>query len=323
MARFLAALCLAVLVGFGAARAQPYPSRPITIVVPFPAGGATDPLARVLAEHMKVTLGQPIVVENVAGAGGSIGTGRVARAAPDGYTLSIGHTGTHVFNGATLNLQFDVVSDFEPISPLANTPQWIIAKSALPPANLKELIAWLKANPDTATAATVGVGGGATIAGVYFQKATGTSFQFVPYRGGGPAIQALVAGQVDFMFDQSANSFAQVRSGQVKVYAVLAKQRWTLAPDVPTADEAGLPGIHIAFWHGLWAPKGTPKEITAKLNAAVQAALADATVRQRFAALGQEAWPAGQQTPDVLAAHQKAEIEKWWPVIKAAGIKAE
>ena len=218
-------------------------------------------MARILAEHMKNTLGQTIVIENLAGAGGSLGTGKVVRSAPDGYTLSIGHTGTHVFNGATLTLNYDVMKDLEPITLIANTPQWIIAKKSLAPTNLQELVAYLKANPDKVTAATVGVGGGATIAGVYFQKLTGTSFQFVPYRGGAPAIQDLVAGQVDIMFDQSANSFAQVKSSQVKVYAVLAKDRWALAPDVPTTDQAGFPGIHIAYWHGLWAPKGTPKEI--------------------------------------------------------------
>ena len=306
-----------------AAQAQTYPTRPITLVVPFPAGGATDPLARVLIEHMKTTLGQPIVIENVTGAGGSIGTGRVARATPDGYTLVIGHTGTHVFNGATLTLNHDLINDFEPVALLANTPQWIIAKKTLAPTSLKELVAYLKANPDKVTAATVGVGGGSTIAGVYFQKVTGTTFQFVPYRGGGPAMQDLVAGQVDIMFDQSANSFVQVKGGQAKVYAVLAKQRWSLAPEVPTSDESGFPGIYISYWHGLWAPKGTPKDVIAKLAAAAQAALADATVRQRFAAIGQEIWPLEQQTPQALAAQQKAEIEKWWPIIKAAGIKAQ
>ena len=305
------------------AQAQTYPSRPITIVVPFPAGGATDPLARIIAEHMKNTLGQTIVIENIAGAGGSLGVGKVARAAPDGYTIAIGHTGTHVFNGATLTLNYDVMKDFEPIALIANTPQWIIAKKALPPTNLKELVAYLKANPDKVTAATVGVGGGSTIAGVYFQKATGTTFPFVPYRGGAPAIQDLVAGQVDIMFDQSANSFAQVRSGQVKAYAVLAKTRWSAAPDIPTADESGFPGIHIAYWHGLWAPKGTPKDVIARLNAAAQAALADATVQQRFKAIGQDLWPRSQQTPQALMAQQKTEIEKWWPIITAAGIKAQ
>jgi tripartite-type tricarboxylate transporter receptor subunit TctC len=319
----LAAGAAALLAMSHIARAQTYPSRPITLVVPFPAGGATDPLARVLVEHMKGTLGQTIVIENVAGAGGSLGVGRVARAAPDGYTLSIGHTGTHVFNGATLNLQYDVMKDFEPIALLANTPQWIIARKTLPPSNLGELVAYLKANPGKASVATVGIGGGGHIAGTYFKQVTGTSFQFVPYRGGAPAIQDLVAGQVDLMFDQSANSFAQVRSGQVKVYAVLARQRWSLAPDVPTADEAGYPGIYIAYWHGLWAPKGTPKDVISKLTSAVQAALDDATVQQRFAVIGQEVWPREQRTPEALAIQQKAEIEKWWPVIKTAGIKAE
>jgi tripartite-type tricarboxylate transporter receptor subunit TctC len=315
---------LAVLaVSIASVAAQTYPSRPITIIVPFPAGGATDPLARVLAEHMKGTLGQSVIIENVAGAGGSIGTGRVARAAPDGYTISIGHWGTHALNGATYTLAYDVVKDFEPVSLLANTPQWIIAKKALPPTDLKGLVDWLKANPGKASAGTVGAAGAPQIAGMYFQKSTGTRFQFVPYRGGAPAIQDLVAGQIDLMFDQSANSFAQVRSGQVKVYAVLAKARWSAAPEVPTIDEAGFPGLHVAYWHGMWVPKGTSKDIIARLNKAVVEALADPVVRQRFRDIGQDIWPREQQTPESLAAHQRAEIEKWWPIVKAAGIKAE
>jgi len=313
----------ALVAGLVTAHAQSFPSRPITMIVPFPAGGATDPLARILVEHMRGTLGQTIVVENVAGAGGSIGVGRVARATPDGYTLSIGHWGTHALNGATYTLPYDVVKDFEPIALIANTPQWVIAKKTLQPANLQELVAFLKANPDKVTAATVGGAGAPQIAGIYFQRATGTQFPFVPYRGGAPAIQDLVAGQVDIMFDQSANSFQYVRGGQVKVYAVLAKARWSAAPEVPTADEEGFPGLHSAYWHGLWAPKGTPKDVIATLTRAVQAALADATVRERFAAIGQDIWPVEQQTPEALAAHQKAEIEKWWPIVQAAGIKAQ
>jgi tripartite-type tricarboxylate transporter receptor subunit TctC len=323
MNKLLLAAVLATLSTFGSASAQTYPARPITIIVPFPAGGATDPLARVLAEHMKQTLGQPVIVENVPGAGGTIGTGRVARATPDGYTMSIGHWGTHALNGATYALSYDVLKDFEPVSLLANTPQWIIAKKALPPTNLKELVAWLKANPDKASAGTVGAAGGAQISGIYFQKNTGTRFQFVPYRGGAPAIQDLVAGQIDLMFDQSANSLAQVRSDQVKAYAVLAKSRWSAAPDIPTIDEAGFPGLYVSYWHGLWVPKGTPKEVIAKLNDAVVRALADPVVRQRFRDIGQDIWPREQQTPEALAAHQSAEIEKWWPIIKAANIKAE
>jgi tripartite-type tricarboxylate transporter receptor subunit TctC len=310
-----------------AATAQAYPTRPITIVVPYPAGGPTDTLARILAEHVRISLGQPLIIENVSGAGGSIGVGRVARAAPDGYTISIGHWQTHVLNGASYQLQYDVVKDFEPVSLLADTPQWIVARKTLPAKDLKELIAWLKENPGKATAGTVGVGGGPEITGIYFQnriyfqKMTGTSFLFVPYRGGAPLNQDMLAGQIDFGFGQAASTFVHVRNGNLKAYAVMAKTRWAAAPDVPTIDEAGVPGLYASFWHGLWVPKGTPKEAIAKLNSAVRAALADATVRQRFAE--QDIPPREQQTPEALAAQQKAEIEKWWPIVKAAGIKAE
>jgi tripartite-type tricarboxylate transporter receptor subunit TctC len=323
LTRRLYIAAFAVLAGIASAAAQTYPSRPITVIVPFPPGGASDTLTRVLIEHMKGSLGQPLIIENVAGAGGGIGGARVARAAPDGYTLGIGHWGTHVVIAATSTLQYDVATAFEPVALLANTPQWIIAKKNFPARDLKEMIAWLKANPHKASAATVGVAGAGHVAGVYFQNHTGTRFQFVPYRGGGPAIQDLVAGHVDLMFDQSANSFVQVRGGQVNVYAVMAKNRWALAPDVPTVDEAGAAGLYTSFWHGLWAPKGTSGDVVAKLSGAVMAALADANVRQRFADIGQEIWPVEQQTPDALAAHHKAEIAKWWPIIKASGLRAQ
>jgi len=303
-------------------RAQTYPSRPITIVVPYPAGGPTDTLARILAEHMRTSLGQTVIIENVSGAGGSIGVGRVARSAPDGYTVSIGHWQTHVLNGAAYQLQYDVVKDFEPVSLLADTPQWIVARKTFPANDLKEFIAWLKENPGKATAGTVGVGG-PEVTGLYFQKKTGTSFPFVPYRGGAPLNQDLLAGQIDFGFGQAASTFVHVRNGNLKAYAVMAKTRWAAAPDVPTIDEAGVSGLYASFWHGLWVPKGTPKEIVVKLNAAVQAALADATVRKRFADQGQDLPPLEQQTQDALAAKQKAEIEKWWPIIKAANVKGE
>jgi tripartite-type tricarboxylate transporter receptor subunit TctC len=305
-----------------AARAQAYPSRPITIVVPFPAGGPTDTLARILAEHMRISLGQPVIIENVSGAGGSIGVGRVARAAPDGYTVSIGHWQTHVLNGASYQLQYDVVKDFEPVSLLADTPQWIVARKTLPAKDLSELIAWLKQNPGKATVGTVGVGG-PEVTGIYFQKKTGTSFQFVPYRGGAPLNQDMLAGHIDFGFGQAASTFVHVRNGNLKVYAVMAQSRWAAAPNILTIDEAGVPGLYASFWHGLWVPKGVPKEIITRLNSAVQAALADATVRQRFADQGQDIPPREQQTPEALAAQQKAEIEKWWPILKAANIKGE
>jgi tripartite-type tricarboxylate transporter receptor subunit TctC len=263
------------------------------------------------------------VIENVAGAGGSIGIGRLARAAPDGYTIGIGQWGTQVVNAVTYALPYDVLHDFEPIALLANTPQLIIARKNFPAANLKELIAWLKANPDKASAATVGAAGGAQVSGVYFQQATGTRFGFVPYRGGAPAMQDLIAGQVDIMFDQAANAVGQVKNGTIKAYAVLTKDRWAALPDVPSIDEAGLPSLHIAYWHGLWAPKGTPPEIIARLNTAVVSALADATVRSRLAEVGQEVWPRDQQTPAALAAYHKAETEKWWPIIRASSLKAE
>ena len=304
------------------AGAQAYPSRPITLIVPFPAGGPTDTLARILAEHMRTTLGQPLIVENVSGAGGNIGVGRAARAAPDGYTLVMGHWQTHVLNGASYKLPYDVVSDFEPVSLLAETPQWIVARKNLPAKDLTELIAWLKENVGKATAGTVGVGG-PEITAIYFQKATGTSFQFVPYRGGAALSQDLVGGQIDISFNNAASTFVQVRSGAIKAYAVMARSRWALAPDVPTIDEAGIPGLYASFWHGLWAPKGTPKEIIAKLNMALRAALADQTVRQRFSEQGQDIPPEDRQTPEALAAQQKAEIEKWWPIMKAANIKVE
>ena len=305
------------------ASGQAYPSRPITMVVPYPAGGPSDTLGRILAEAMRASLGQPVVIENVSGAGGAIGVARVARASPDGYTLSLGHVQTHVINAATQTLQYDVVKDFEPVSLLADTPQWIVARSAFPATSLQEMIAWMKANPGKATAGAVGVGGPTDIAAIYFQKHTGTNFQLVPYRGGAPLVQDLVAGQIDLTFGQAANYLGHVRSGRLKAYAVLAKERWWAAPDVPTMDEAGVPGFYSSFWHGLWVPKGTPKDVIAKLNAAVVEALADAGLGKRFGDIGQEIWPRAQQTPEALAALQKSEIEKWWPIIKAANIKAE
>ena len=305
------------------ARGDSYPSRPITIVVPFPAGGPTDTLGRILAERMTVTLGQSVIIENPTGAAGTIGTGRVARSAPDGYTTILGHWQTHVINGATYTLSFDLVNDFEPISLVADCPVWFIAKAALPPKDLAELIAWLKDNPGKATVGIGGVGGGADVVGTYFQKNTGTRFQFVPYRGAAPMIQDLVAGQIDLTFTQVASALAQVRAGQLKAYAVMSKARWPAAPETPTFDEVGVPGLHASFWHGLWAPRGTPEDIIAKLNAALVEALDDAGVRRRLAEIGQGTWPREQQTPEALAAQQKAEIAKWWPIVKAANIKAE
>jgi len=305
------------------AAAQTYPSHPVTIIAPFPPGGPSDALARILSGPLQDALGQPIVIENVGGAGGTIGVGRAARAAPDGYTLLIGQWSTQVVNPVTYKLDFDIVNSFAPIALLADTPQLIIARKDLPASDVQGLIAWLKANPDQAHAATVGAAGGAQVAGMYFQKVTGTSFGFVPYRGGAPAMQDLMAGRVDLMFDQAANAITQVRAGTIKAFAVMAPERWHLAPDIPSIDESGVAGLHISYWHALFAPKGTPADIIAKINAAVVAALADPAVKERFAAQGQDIWPRQQQTPDALAAFYKSETEKWWPIIKAQGLHAE
>ena len=319
----VAAAFAAILVGATSANAQNYPSRPITIIAPFPAGGPLDTIARIIAEPMREALGQPVLIENVAGAGGNIGTLRVARAEPDGYTVGIGQWSTHVVNPVTYSLQYNVQTDFEPIALLTITPQLIIARKDFPSKDVKDLIAWLKANPDKATAATVGAAGGAQVSAIYFQKETGTSFRFVPYRGGGPAVTDLASGQVDLMFDQAANALGPVRGGTVRAYAVMSKARWPALPGVPAIDESGVPGLYVSYWHGMWAPKGAPKEVVARINAAVMHALADANVKKRLADVGHDIMPREQQTPQALAAYHKAEIEKWWPIVRAAGLKAQ
>jgi len=316
-----AAMFAASLVG--GATAQTYPTRPITIIAPFPAGGPLDGIARVLGESMHASLGQPVVVENVAGAGGNLGIGRLARATPDGYTVGIGQWSTQVVNPVTYSLPYDVLKDFEPVALLTITPQLIIARKDFPAKDIKELVTWLKANPDKATAATVGAAGGAQVSAMYFQQKTGTTFRFVPYRGGGPAILDLMAGRVDLMFDQAANAVGHVRSGSVKAYAVMSKKRWSQLPDVPAIDESGTPGLYVDYWHGMWAPKGTPKPIIAKLNAAIVHALADPAVRKRLAEFGHEVFPADQQSPEALAAYHKAETEKWWPIVRAMNLHAQ
>ena len=313
----------AVLMIVTSAAAQDYPSRPIAMIVPFAAGGPTDVVARILAEGMRASLGQPVLIENVTGAAGSIAVGRVARAAPDGYTLSIGHWSTHVVNGAIYKLPYDLLTDLAPVSLLVSNPQLIVANPKLPATDLKSLVEWIKSNPNKVSAGTAGAGSASHIGGIYFQNFSHTSFLFVPYRGTGPSMQDLISGQIQIMIDQSSNSLPQVRNKLIKAFAVTSKTRLAVAPDIPTVDEAGMPGFYISVWHGLWVPKDTPKPIIAKLAAAVRAAFADPATRKRFLDLGQEIPPVEQQTPEALGAYQKAEIEKWWPLIKAAHIKVE
>jgi tripartite-type tricarboxylate transporter receptor subunit TctC len=292
-------------------------------VVPFSAGGPTDTIGRIMAERMGRSLGQTVVVENTTGAGGSIGVGRVARAAPDGYMLSIGHIGTHVINGAVYQLPFDLLKDLEPVAMIATNPQVIVSKNAVPAKDLRELLAWVKANQEKISIGDGGAGTPGHVSGVYFKNVTATQAQIIHYRGAAPATQDLLSGQIDMMFDQAANSLPQIRAGRMRAYAVTSKTRLAAAPDIPTVDEAGLPGFYMAVWHGIWAPRATPKDVVGRLNSAITDALADPAVRKRLADLGQEIPPREQQTPEALGAHHKAEIEKWWPLIKAAGIKAE
>ena len=305
------------------ARAQAYPTRPITLVAPFPAGGPVDTLARILGEHMRASLGQTVLVENVSGAAGSIGVGRVAHAAPDGYTLSVAQWSTHVANKFIYKLQYDTLGDFQPIALLSSNPGLIVGRKDLPANNLKELIAWMKANQEKAIQGTPGVGGFGHIGGVFFQKVTGTKYQFVPYRGAAPMIQDLLAGRVDMVIDTPTTSIPQIRGGTIKGFAVMSKTRLAAVPDLPTVDEAGTPGLYLLQWNAVWAPKGTPSDIVMKLNKAIVHAMAEPAVRQRLADLGQEIYPPEQQTPEALAKFQKAEIEKWGPIITAANIKAE
>ena len=306
-----------------AAMAEAYPARPVTITVPFAAGGPSDAMARILGEHMSRTLGQAFLIENVTGAGGSIGVGRAVHAPADGYTISFGHLGTHVFNGAIYRLPYDLLTDLTPLALLPSNPMVIVSKKAVPAKTLTELIAWLKANDNKITAGTAGAGSGSHIAGVYFADLAGVNLQYVPYRGTGPALNDLMAGQIDIMVDQTSNSMQQIRAGNIRAYAVSDKKRLLAAPDIPTATEAGLPGFQMVLWSGLWMPKGTSQDVIVKLNAAVVAALADAAVRQRFENLGLELPPRDQGTPQALGALHKAEIAKWWPILKAADIKGE
>jgi tripartite-type tricarboxylate transporter receptor subunit TctC len=301
------------------AAAQVYPWRPVTIVVPYPAGGPADTVGRIMADGMRASLGQPVIIENVGGASGGIGVGRVARAAPDGHTFVLGNWALNVLNGAIFALPYDLLNDFAPVAWLGNEPLLIVAKKAMPANNLKELMTWLKAHPDQVTQGTAGPGSVSHVVGVFFQQETGTRFRFVSYRGLGPAMRDLIAGQIDMVMPTAAIGVPQARAGAIKAYAVTAKRRLAVAPDIPTADEAGLPGFHATNWHALWVPKGTAKDAIA----AVVTALADPAVRSRLGNLGLDITSRAEQTPDALGAHQKAEAEKWWPIIKAANIRAE
>src|SRR5438105_13058849 len=319
----LAAVTALLTLGGIAFAADKFPTHPITIVVPFSAGGPSDAMMRILAERMKVTLGETILVENVTGAGGSIGVGRAVRSPPDGYTISFGHLGTHVANGAIYKLGYDLVTDLEPVVLLPSNPMIIVSKNAVPAKSLKELLEWLKSRPAPAAAGTAGAGSGSHIAGLYFENATGIKLQYVPYRGTGPAMNDLVAGQIDMIVDQLSNSINQVRAGNIRAYAVTDGKRGESAPDIPSTDEAGLPGFHMTLWSGMWVPKGTPRDIVTQLNAAAVDALNDPAVRKQLENLGLQMPPADKLTPQALGAWQQAEIAKWWPIIKAANVKVD
>jgi tripartite-type tricarboxylate transporter receptor subunit TctC len=314
---------LAMLAFTGVAVAEHYPSHPITIIVPFAAGGPSDAMSRILAERMKITLGETILIENVTGAGGSIGVGRAVRSPPDGYTISFGHLGTHAANGAIYKLGYDLVADLEPVVLLPSNPMIIVSKNAVPAKSLKELLAWLKSRPAPPTAGTAGAGSGSHIAGLYFESVSGIKLQYVPYRGTAPAMNDLVAGQIDLIVDQTSNSISQVRAGTIRAYAVTDDKRVESAPDIPTTDEAGLPGFHMTLWSGLWLPKGTPTEIVTRINAAAVEALSDPAVKRQLENLGLQMPPKDQLSPQALGDWQKAEIAKWWPMIKTANVKVD
>jgi tripartite-type tricarboxylate transporter receptor subunit TctC len=324
MRRLLIATAIAAAVQIApAALAQNYPSRPITLVVPLSVGGSTDVIGRIIAQGMGEALGQTIVVENTTGAGGTIGEGRISRATPDGYTIGIGQWGTNVATGAIYKLPYDLMKDFEPIGLIATQPFFIVARKTMPANNLKELLAYLRQNGDKMNVGNSGIGSPSHVSAILFEKAAGVKLTMVPYRGAGDSTTALLAGQIDVMLNTPALSVSQMKAGAIKVYAVTAKQRIALAPDVPTTDEAGLPGFYFSFWHALWAPKGTPKPIIDKLNAALKTALANPATRKKLIDLAQEIFPVDEQSPEALRKFQQAEIDKWWPIIKEAGIKAQ
>jgi tripartite-type tricarboxylate transporter receptor subunit TctC len=314
------ALVIFSVASLPATSAETYPSRPVRMVVPFAAGGPTDAIARIIAQRMRAPLGQPVIIENVAGADGSTAVGRVIRSAADGYTISIGNIATHVLNGEFYSLDYDLLNDLEPIALLVSAPALIVANKSVPPNDLRGLIGWLKDNPGTGSAGVFATW--SRVFGVHLQNSTGTAFQLVPYRGAAPAMLDLIAGHINIMFDQAGDALPHLRAGDVKAFAVAAKARLQLAPDVPTVDEAGLPGFYLSIWHGLWAPKGTPKAVIEKLNSAVAVALADPEARKQLIELGQEITPPDQQAPEQLRALQRAEADKWWPIMKQANIKA-
>jgi tripartite-type tricarboxylate transporter receptor subunit TctC len=320
MKAIVAAIALAVMSGIAGVQAQTYPSRPITLIVPFPPGGSTDVVARIVAERMRPILGQPVIIENVGGAGGSIAVGRLARAAPDGYTIDIGQWDTHV-GSIIYPLNYDLQKDFDPIGLMTINPQLMVAKKALPADDLKGLVAWMKANPGKIT--FVNQNAAANVTGILFEQAIGQKVQFIPYRGAGPAMTDLISGQVDLLVVQAAVALPQVQAGTIKAIANLSPQRSAALPNIQTSDEGGVPGLYMSGWFGLFAPKGTPKDVIAKLNGAMVEALADPAVRARLAQLGLDVAAREQQTPEGLAAFQKAEIEKWWPIIRAANVKGE
>jgi tripartite-type tricarboxylate transporter receptor subunit TctC len=324
MKQLLRAAIVAVIASCGShAVAADYPTRPIVLVAPLGVGGSTDIIGRIVAEAMGRQLGQNILVENTTGAGGTIGEGRVAYAAPDGYTIGVGQWGTNVANGAIYKLNYDLMNDFEPIGLIATQPFFIAARKDVPANNLKEFVTWLKVRGDKTNEGHSGIGTPSHVAGLLLQQAIGTKWAMVPYRGAGEASQALVGGQIDLLLVTPAVGAAQMKAGQIKVFAVTAPKRIDTSPDVPTTDEAGLPGYYFSFWHALWAPKGTPKDIIAKLNEALRKSLADPVTRKRLLDLAQEIFPPDQQSPEALHKFQQAEMDKWWPIIKAADIKVK